>query len=114
MKGDKSKERLLKGIISILILDELMDGPKHGYAIEKDISEKLGHKLPPGMIYVMLKTLESKGCIKFEDSIGKTGRNVKIYYITDEGKDLLKNHVEQLEKLKIILDNIIYRVKQKI
>ncbi|MGC8584674.1 MAG: PadR family transcriptional regulator [Thermoplasmata archaeon] len=114
MKPERSKERMLKGIISILILDELIDSPLHGYAIEKSISEKLGKKLPPGMIYVMLKTLEIKGCIESEETKGKTGRNVKIYHITDSGKNLLKEHLEQLEKLKDLLDEIIERVKHKI
>ncbi|MGC8580784.1 MAG: PadR family transcriptional regulator [Thermoplasmata archaeon] len=107
-----TREKMLKGIISILITKELLvDGPLHGYAIEKKISEKLEGRMPPGMIYVILKSLERKGCIRNEDSKSETGRAIKIYYITEKGKDFLINHKNQLKIMKKLIDDIIPHIE---
>lgn len=104
---------MLKGIISILITDELLKGPLHGYAIEKKISEKIEGKLPPGMIYVILKSLEKKGCVRKEETKSETGRSIKIYYITDQGKDFLFKHKNQLKIMKNIIDYILNDMEEK-
>lgn len=101
------KERMMKGIISLLIMNELKQGPLHGYAIEKRINDKTGFHLPPGMIYVMLKSLEKKGCVRGQEKKGDSGRIVKIYHITERGIDFLTSHREQLLKMKEIIDDIL-------
>ncbi|MDP8011516.1 MAG: PadR family transcriptional regulator [Thermoplasmata archaeon] len=109
----EKREKMLKGIISILIIKELLDGPLHGYAIEKKISDKIEGKLPPGMIYVILKSLEKKGCVRKEEKLSDTSRNVKIYYITDHGKDFLISHEKQLKIMKKLIDDILGSIEEK-
>jgi DNA-binding PadR family transcriptional regulator len=48
----------------ILILASLADGPKHGYALIKDIEEFAGARLGPGTLYAALSRLESRGLIQ--------------------------------------------------
>ncbi|MCI4434277.1 MAG: PadR family transcriptional regulator [Thermoplasmata archaeon] len=107
------KERLMKGIISILITKELVEGPLHGYALEKRIEEKTGIDLPTGMIYVILKSLEKKGCIKKEEIIGESKKIVKKYSITDTGRDFLFSHKNQLIKMKEIIDDILKTIEKE-
>ncbi len=109
----QNREKMLKGIISILIVKELIDGPKHGYAIEKKISEKIEGRLPPGMIYVILKSLEKKGCVRKEEKVGEYGRTIKIYYITDHGKEFLFNHMNQLRIMKKLIDEILNKIEEE-
>ncbi|MGC8663784.1 MAG: PadR family transcriptional regulator [Thermoplasmata archaeon] len=109
----EKKEKMLKGIISILIVKELLNGPLHGYAIEKKISDKIEGRLAPGMIYVILKSLEKKGCVRKEEKLSETGRNIKIYYITDHGKDFLLNHKNQLEIMRKLINDILSSVEEK-
>lgn len=107
----QNREKMLKGIISILIVKELLDGPMHGYAIEKKISEMIEGRLPPGMIYVILKSLEKKGCVRKEEKVGESGRNIKIYYITDHGKEFLLSHQNQLRIMRRLIDNILSKIE---
>ena len=47
-----------------LILSSLADGPKHGYALTKDIEQFAGLRLAPGTLYEALSRLEGKGLSK--------------------------------------------------
>jgi DNA-binding PadR family transcriptional regulator len=49
---------------SLLILTSLADGPKHGYALIKDIEEFAGIKLGPGTLYGCLAKLEQAGLVE--------------------------------------------------
>jgi DNA-binding PadR family transcriptional regulator len=48
----------------VLILASLAGGPKHGYALVKDIEEFAGVRLGPGTLYGALSRLEDKGLIE--------------------------------------------------
>src|ERR1700685_1200293 len=47
-----------------LILSSLADGPKHGYALTKDVESFAGGRLAPGTLYEALARLESQGMIE--------------------------------------------------
>jgi DNA-binding PadR family transcriptional regulator len=49
---------------SVLILASLAGGPKHGYALIKDIEELADTTLGPGTLYAALSRLERKGLIE--------------------------------------------------
>ena len=49
---------------SILILTSLADGPKHGYALIKDIEDFAGTKLGAGTLYGALAKLERAGLVE--------------------------------------------------
>jgi DNA-binding PadR family transcriptional regulator len=57
MSGDLSQR-------SILVLTSLADGPKHGYALIKDIEQFAGVTLGPGTLYGALARLEDAGLVK--------------------------------------------------
>lgn len=49
---------------SLLILVSLAEGPKHGYALTKDIEEFAGVSLGPGTLYGAIARLEQRGLIE--------------------------------------------------
>lgn len=49
---------------SVLVLTSLADGPKHGYALIKDIERFAGVTLGPGTLYGVLARLEDTGLVK--------------------------------------------------
>ena len=49
---------------SVLVLTSLADGPKHGYALIKDIEAFAGLKMGPGTLYGCLSKLEEAGLIE--------------------------------------------------
>ncbi len=103
MRKDKT---LIRGIVSLLILDILMKGELYGYAIRKKLLEKVDEPIPSGYIYVILKHLETKNYIK--SKIKKSNnRTIRVYSITEEGRGLLFEHKDSLKKLINIAENIL-------
>ena len=49
---------------AVLILTSLVEGPRHGYAIVKDVEEVAGVRLGPGTLYATLARLEARGLIE--------------------------------------------------
>ena len=48
----------------VLVLASLADGPKHGYALMKDIEGFAEVRLGPGTLYAALSRLEARGLIE--------------------------------------------------
>jgi DNA-binding PadR family transcriptional regulator len=49
---------------SVLVLTSLAEGPKHGYALIKDIEAFAGIRMGPGTLYGCLAKLEEAGLIE--------------------------------------------------
>jgi DNA-binding PadR family transcriptional regulator len=49
---------------SLLVLTSLAGGPKHGYALIKDVEQFAGVRLGPGTLYGCLSKLEAAGLIE--------------------------------------------------
>jgi DNA-binding PadR family transcriptional regulator len=65
--GDVSLVVLMAGDLSqrwVLVLTSLADGPKHGYALIKDIEQFAGVTLGPGTLYGALARLEDGGLVR--------------------------------------------------
>ena len=73
-----------------LILASLADGPKHGYALTKDIEAFSGVRLSPGTLYEALTRLESRGMILAL----KAENRRKPYRLTPAGAALLATQLD--------------------
>ena len=72
-----------------LILSSLAQGPKHGYALTKDIEEFAGIRLAPGTLYEALSRLEGQHLI---EAIPSDDRR-KPYKLTTAGAAALRTHL---------------------
>ncbi len=81
----------------VLILTSLASGPKHGYALQKDIEAFAGTSLGPGTLYGAISRLEERGLI---EPAGEAGRR-RPYRITAAGEEAL---AETLAELRTIVD----------
>src|ERR1700689_373061 len=72
-----------------LILSSLADGPKHGYALTKDVESFAGVRLAPGTLYEALARLEAQGLIEALDSDDRR----RPYQLTPPGAAALKAHL---------------------
>jgi DNA-binding PadR family transcriptional regulator len=88
--GDEHRTR--RGDIKFILLELLSENPAHGYdLIKKMESHNSGfRRLSPGSVYPTLQMLEDGGYLS---SIQEGGK--KIYTITDEGRQLLAERVQQ-------------------
>jgi DNA-binding PadR family transcriptional regulator len=72
-----------------LILASLAEGPKHGYALTKDIEAFAGLRLAPGTIYEALSRLVSQGLIERLESDDRR----RPYRLTTAGAAALRAHL---------------------
>jgi len=72
-----------------LILSSLAEGPKHGYALTKDIEAFSGVRLAPGTLYEALSRLESQGLI---EALASEDRR-RPYQLTAGGATALRAHL---------------------
>ena len=88
---------------TFLILLSLSPGPKHGYAILKEV-EALSEgrvRLSTGTLYGAIKRMLDDGWIRrAEDPLPKsTPRERKAYALTEQGRRVLHAEIERLRKL---------------
>jgi DNA-binding PadR family transcriptional regulator len=72
-----------------LILSSLAEGPKHGYALTKDIEQFAGLRLAPGTLYEALSRLEGQGLIEALESQDRR----RPYQLTAAGAAALRAHL---------------------
>lgn len=88
---------------TLFILLSLAPGPRHGYAIMKDVQMLSDDRivLSTGTLYGALKRLLEQGWIERVDDPepNDTERERKAYALTQTGRRILKAEVERLQKL---------------
>jgi PadR family transcriptional regulator PadR len=82
-----------------LILAVLADGPRHGYAIAREIERRSADALSPGegILYPALRTLENEGLLVGEWQVQPSGPARKVYTLTDEGRKELSKRTQAWE-----------------
>ena len=80
---------------SILILTSLADGPKHGYALIKDIEDFAGIRLGAGTLYGALAKLERAGLVEALPP----GDRRRPYQITEAGREQLRERLLQASRI---------------
>jgi DNA-binding PadR family transcriptional regulator len=73
-----------------LVLSSLADGPKHGYALTKDVEHFAGIHLAPGTLYAALDRLVEGGLIEGLEAVGRR----RPYKITALGATALMAHLQ--------------------
>jgi DNA-binding PadR family transcriptional regulator len=82
----------------VLILTSLSSGPKHGYALIKDIEEIAGARLGPGTLYGALTRLEQGGLV---EALPAQNRR-RPYRITPAGAEAVRAYLEHLQRVAVI------------
>lgn len=80
---------------TILVLTSLTGGPKHGYAIIKDIELMSGVSFGPGTLYGVLARLEEEGLVEPLPSEDRR----QPYRITASGTAVLRERLEVTVKV---------------
>jgi DNA-binding PadR family transcriptional regulator len=80
---------------SVLVLTSLLEGPRHGYAIVKDVEAVSGVRLGPGTLYATLSRLEARGLIEALPSEDRR----RPYRLTGAGVALVQERLERMEAI---------------
>jgi DNA-binding PadR family transcriptional regulator len=96
----KNQDDLLAGLgrfsePALYILISLADGPKHGYAMTRDIEAVTGQKLGPGTLYGAIARLETR---KWIVPLPADERR-RPYRLTPAGHRVLHHRLQSLQTL---------------
>src|SRR5579884_2823142 len=80
---------------SLLIMASLAEGPKHGYAITRDVNEIAGVKLGPGTLYGAIARLEERGLIEPLEADDRR----RPYRLTGSGAAALREQLAAQERV---------------
>jgi DNA-binding PadR family transcriptional regulator len=83
-----------RGDVRAAALSLLAEGPRNGYQIIQEISDRTDGvwRPSPGSVYPALQQLEDEGLIRPET--GESGR--KAFALTDEGRAYTESHADEL------------------
>jgi len=79
-----------KALDHLILMQIVLDGPQHGYAITSAIEEKFCWKPSQTAVYNSLKSMESESFVTVEEKIEK-GRVQRIYSITELGQQYFES-----------------------
>jgi DNA-binding PadR family transcriptional regulator len=79
----------------LLLLTSLASGPKHGYALSKDVEEFAGVTLSPGTLYGAITRLEELGLIEPLEEVERR----RPYRITSNGTNALREITTEMRRL---------------
>ena len=97
-----SQEYLPLTETSFFILVSLATAPKHGYAIMKEVEAMSEARvvLATGTLYSALRRMLDDGWIeRLGDDSVITGRERKLYQLTEHGRRILEAEIDRLRKL---------------
>ena len=98
---------LFRGIKELLILNIIRRGPIHGSEIHKILKDNYELNVPKPVVYMILRKLEELGLVISEWQTSGSGPVKRVYQLTDDGFDLLKDSLPKLEKLRLLLEGLI-------
>ncbi|RAL25896.1 PadR family transcriptional regulator [Thermoflavimicrobium daqui] len=104
-------KEMMKGSIDLLILALLAQEDMYGYDIAKRIKKESNHlyKMSEGTLYPALKRLEGKGYLVSYWQETKAGKKRKYYSLTENGKELYKQKVEEWQKVNALVVRVTTR-----
>ena len=88
MKRDEFARNLMAGMIGLILLDVLREGPSYGYGLRLRIGAQSNQALQwqDGTLYHVLRSLEEKGLITSTWQGPKAGRRRRYYRLTPSGR----------------------------
>ena len=93
----------------MLILQVLHSGALHGYAIAQRIhilsSDVLA--VEEGLLYPTLQKMAVKGWVSPEWGISETGRKVRFYQLTSDGRKQLKQERRGYERVSQAIQDVL-------
>lgn len=109
MADNKISSDLLRGHTDTMILKLLLNGDKYGYEITKLIqtNSKGEYELKESTMFSSLKRMEHDGAVISYWGDESQGGRRKYYRITEKGKKLYFENIQNWENAKRILEQLL-------
>jgi DNA-binding PadR family transcriptional regulator len=84
-----------RGNVRAAILALLAEGPRHGYAIMNELSERSGGlwRPSPGSVYPVLQQLQDEGLVTAEETEGR-----RVFSLTEEGRRTIQENPSEFDE----------------
>ncbi len=104
-----SDNSLLQGSLDLLILQTLVGGPKHGYAIARHIhlASDEALRVEEGSLYPALHRMEAREWIESEWGASESNRRAKFYRLTRKGRGQLKSQTAAWESIVAAVGKVL-------
>lgn len=91
--GRGSGGRAARGDVRASVIALLAEGPRHGYQIITEITERSGGAWTPspGSVYPVLQQLQDEGLVRPEEADGR-----RVFHLTEAGNAYVAAHTEEL------------------
>ena len=99
---------MLRGQLDLVVLASLREGPRHGYAIIKELRERSRGQFDvlEGTLYPALHRLEHAGLIKSRSATA-AGRRRRVYELTRQGAKAFAEQESEWRRFARTLDAIL-------
>lgn len=99
------------GDLRLYLLHLLSSGPKHGYELIQQISDRFGgtYSPSPGTVYPRLAKLEAEGLVRSE----RQGRTTR-YELTDSGAQYVADHGTEIEDLERSVTDSVHSLADEV
>jgi len=103
---------LVRGDLPALILAVLGSGPRHGYAIAREV-ERLSDqalRMREGTLYPALRVLEQDGLIVGTWEPQEKGADRKVYALTEAGQKEMARRTQELRDYATLIHTMLGRI----
>jgi len=96
-------------LIQLLILRTLYLSPMHGYKLLGEVNELMAGRRPmkTGSLYTILRRMEKAGLLESEWDEEHSRLERRVYKLSMEGVEILKNGRKRVEEQKNALDEMM-------
>jgi DNA-binding PadR family transcriptional regulator len=96
----------------LLLLSTLLDAPKHGYALKKQIALITGQgEMHNNLVYPLLKRFVANGWVSRRETAGERGQTRELYALTAKGRQEIVNRLSDFSpKLASSAEGFSFRV----
>jgi PadR family transcriptional regulator, regulatory protein PadR len=106
---DQNRIELLQGTLDMMILQTLVWGPLHGYAITHSIRGRSDEilQVETGSLYPALHRLEKQGWVTSQWKQTESNQRAKFYRVTAAGKKQLQSEQSRWEQMVNVVAGIM-------
>ncbi len=102
--------QIRKGLLEIVLLNLLSDGPRHGYEMVQLLKQMKGLTIREGNTYPILARLQIEGLVTTHTEASSEGPKRKYFKLTKYGKKTLEKMNVRMEQIIESFQNIQKRV----
>jgi|SRR5882672_4878477 len=90
----------------LLLLANLLSGPRHGYALKKQVGLISGQsEMHNNLVYPLLRRFEERGWVNRRKGPGKRGQIREIYALTNKGRQELLRRLSNFTSKDVSAEN---------